>query len=93
MGIASMFILSLALAVYVEAQTRTITVDNTNRREYTYCPIPDSTARSLNAEIDGCPLMRVYINNWSSLTVLQQNTIDTQMRTLGFVDAGEHLIK
>ena len=70
-----------------------ITLDNSNRREYTYCPITDNLAKSLNAEIDGCPLVRVYVNNWNTLTSLQQTTIDSQLRGLGFVDAGEHIIR
>jgi len=77
---------------YVDAQIRTITVDNSNRREYTYCPINDQLAKT-NISVEGCPLVRVYVNNWSQLTSLQQTTIDTQIRGLGFVDAGEHIIR
>ena len=68
-----------------------ITLDN-NRREYTWCPINDQLAKT-NIEVNGCPIVRVYVNDWNRLTVLQQASIDSQMRGLGFVDAGEHIIR
>lgn len=74
------------------AQTRTVTVDNADRREYTWCPINDQLART-NISVEGCPLTRVYVNDWNKLSPLQQNTIDTQLRSLGFVDSDEHIIK
>lgn len=70
-----------------------VTVDNLNRREYTYCPISDANARFLNAEVNGCPLVRVFIPNWSNLSIAEQTAIDTRMRSMGFVDAGEHIIR
>lgn len=70
-----------------------VTVDNANRREYTYCPISDSNAKLMNAEINGCPVVRVFVNNWSNLSVAEQTAIDTRMRSMGFVDAGEHIIR
>ena len=82
-----------ASMIYADAQVRTITVDNSNRREYTYCPLSDSDVKSFGGEINGCPLMRVYVKNWNNLTPLQQSTIDTLMRGKGFVDAGEHVIR
>lgn len=69
-----------------------VSVDN-GRREYTWCPLTDSNAKTLNAEINGCPLVRVYINDWSRLTPLQQSDVDSRMRAMGFVDAGEHIIR
>jgi len=86
-------LLILGLLVYVEAQTRTITLDNSNRREYTYCPLSDSEIKSLNAEINGCPLVRIYVNDWNKLTSLEQTAIDTLLRGKGFVDSGEHILK
>lgn len=70
-----------------------ISLDSSNRREYTWCPMTDSNAKTLNAEINGCPLVRVYINDWNRLTPLQQSDIDSRMRAMGFVDAGEHIIR
>jgi len=75
------------------ASITTNTIDSSGRREYTYCPISDSLVKSLNAEINGCPLIRIYVNHWSSLTPLQQTDIDTKLRAIGFVDSGEHILK
>lgn len=69
-----------------------VSLDGSNRREYTWCPINDQLAKT-NVSIEGCPIVRIYVNDWSRLTPLQQTTIDTQLRTLGFVDAGEHVIR
>jgi hypothetical protein len=71
----------------------TITVDNANRREYTYCPLSDTDVKSFGGEIDGCPVVRVYVNNWSTLTPTEQTTIDTLLRSKGFVDSGENILK
>lgn len=70
-----------------------ITLDNNSRREYTWCPISDTNVKAMSAEISGCPVVRVSVNNWNSLSALEQNTIDTRMRAMGFVDAGEHIIR
>lgn len=70
-----------------------VTIDNANRREYTYCPISDANAKLLDAEVNGCPVVRVFINNWSNLSIAEQTAIDTRMRSMGFVDAGEHIIR
>jgi len=87
-------IIAVGIASYsYSASITTKTIDNSGRREYTYCPISDTLVKSLNAEIDGCPLTRVYVNNWNSLTPLQQTDIDTKLRAIGFVDSGEHIIK
>lgn len=75
------------------ASITTKTIDNSGRREYTYCPISDTLAKSMNAEINGCPLTRVYVNNWNNLTPLQQTDIDTKLRAIGFVDSGENILK
>lgn len=79
--------------ISAQIQQRTTTIDNLNRREYTYCPLSDSDVKAMSAEIDGCPLVRVYINDWNKLTLTQQNTIDTLLRNKGLVDTGEHIIK
>jgi hypothetical protein len=77
-------------AVIVSGALTTTTIDNAGRREYTYCPIDDTTVKSFNGEVDGCPLARVYINDWAKLTTVQQTAIDTKLRSLGFVDTGEN---
>ena len=68
----------------------TITTDNTDRRMYTYCPLNNNDILSFNGEVDGCPLARVYVNNWNSLTPTQQTTIDNLLTSKGFVDAGQN---
>lgn len=83
----------LTIAIAYGASLSTSTIDNAGRREYTYCPISDTLSKSLNAEINGCPLVRIYVNNWNSLTPLEQSTIDSQLRVIGFVDSGEHILK
>lgn len=68
----------------------TITTDNTGRREYGYCPIsPETMLSRAQFEVNGCPLVRVYITNWNQLTILDQQTIDSQLRSAGFKDIGE----
>jgi len=84
--------ISVTIVMSVGIAFGAITIDSSNRREYTWCPISDTTAKT-NIEVDGCPVVRVYINDWNRLTILQQSSIDTQMRGLGFVDAGEHVIR
>jgi len=86
------FILIAMLVSSIGLAYGAVTLDNSNRREYTWCPINDQLAKT-NISVEGCPLARVYINDWNRLTVLQQTTIDSQMRGLGFVDAGEHVIR
>lgn len=69
------------------------TIDNSGRREYTYCPLSDSDVKSMSAEINGCPLARVYVNDWNSKTPLEQTTIDILLRSKGFVDSSENILK
>jgi len=81
------------ISVAYSASITTTTIDNSGRREYTYCPISDTLAKSINGEINGCPISRVYINHWNQLTPLQQTDIDTKLRAIGFVDSGENILK
>lgn len=92
--ICGMIILAVGISfIAVNGSTsNTISLDNSNRREYTYCPINDELSKT-NIEINGCPLTRVYVNDWNRLTVGQQTQIDSQLRALGFVDAGEHILR
>ena len=65
-------------------------LDNSGRREYGYCPLsPETMLSRAQFEINGCPLVRVYITNWNQLTLLDQQTIDSQLRSSGFKDIGE----
>ena len=67
-----------------------ISIDNSGRREYGYCPIsPETLLSRAQFEINGCPLIRVYISNWNELTTIDQTTIDTQLKSLGFKDIGD----
>ena len=71
-----------------------VTLDNSGRREYGYCPInPETLLSRAQFEISGCPVVRVYISNWNQLTTLEQTTIDSQMRALGFKDISEFDIR
>ena len=75
---------------YVAYGASVSTIDNSGRREYGYCPIsPETMLSRAQFEINGCPLIRVYITNWNQLTVLDQQTIDSQLRSAGFKDIGE----
>ena len=65
-------------------------INNASRREYVYCPInPTTLDQSTTYEINGCPNVRIYVNNWNTLTPLQQTSIDAQLRGLGFKDPDE----
>jgi len=87
-------IIAVGIASYAySASITTTTLDNSGRREYTYCPISDTLAKAINGEINGCPLSRVYIKDWNKLTPLQQTDIDTKLRAIGFVDSGENILK
>ena len=92
LGIIGIIAGSISGIAYGSLTSNTITIDNSDRREYTWCPISDQLAKT-NIEIEGCPLTRVYVNDWNKLTVLEQTQIDTELRSLGFVDSGEHIIK
>lgn len=92
-ALSMIVLMAVIYSVNVQAQISRETIDNSGRREYTYCPISDNDAKSINAEINGCPLMRIYINAWNDLTPLEQSAIDSKLRSLGFVDSGEHIIK
>jgi len=99
--IPEIFLVLVTVAVFAiiaghesySASITTTTLDNSGRREYTYCPISDTLAKSINGEINGCPISRVYINHWNQLTPLQQTDIDTKLRAIGFVDSGENILK
>lgn len=66
------------------------TIDNSGRREYGYCPIsPETMLGRAEFEINGCPLVRVYITNYNQLSTIEKTTIDTQMRASGFRDISE----
>lgn len=87
--IAISLIVSVVLGSLSGIAYASITLDN-NRREYGYCPItPESMLNKAQFEINGCPIVRVYIVNWNQLSSLEQTTIDTQMRNAGFKDIGE----
>lgn len=68
----------------------TTTLDNTNRRMYTWCPLNATDISSFNGEIDTCPMARVYVNNWNTLSLQQQQTVDKILTAKGFVDAGQN---
>lgn len=72
------------------ASLNTSTIDNSGRREYGYCPLnTESLSSRAQIEVNGCPLVRVFITNWNQLSPIDQQTIDSQMRALGFKDIGE----
>ena len=82
----SAYIVSVITIVSASAQT----IDNSGRREYGYCPItPETISSRVGLEINGCPIIRVYVTNWNELTVLEQTTVDTQLRAMGFKDISE----
>ena len=87
---------SIPLITHALIQTpiATTTVDNADRREYVWCPLNSTNILSINptvnAELDGCPLVRVYVYHWDTLPVLNQTAIDTMLRSKGFTDAGEN---
>lgn len=75
---------ALSGAVYAQ------TIDNSGRREYVYCPIDPALLSSRTTyEINGCPTVRVYVDNWNSLTALDKTSIDSQLRSSGFKDVSE----
>ena len=90
--IIALSVVIMSAGFFAYAQTTT-TIDNADRREYTYCPLSDSDVKAFNGEINGCPLMRVYVDDWSKKTSLEQSTIDNMLRLKGFVDSGEHVLK
>lgn len=72
-----------------EKNDNAITVDNSDRREYVYCPIDTEELKVITTyEINGCPLVRVYIDNWTKLTLEEQTIIGQQMKANGFKDVG-----
>jgi hypothetical protein len=65
-------------------------LDNAGRREYVYCPVNPSLLSSRTTyEINGCPSVRIYVNNWNQLSVLDQTAIDSQLRSAGFKEPSE----
>jgi hypothetical protein len=89
-AITAMVLGSISGIAYGAITSSTITLDNSNRREYVYCPI-DTTTLSVSTtyEINGCPTVRIYINNWNTITELDKTSIDTKLRSAGFKDVGE----
>lgn len=81
--------IAISIPILANALTTTTTTDNADRRSYTWCPLNQTNIASFNGELDGCPLTRVYVNNWHSLTALQQTSIDIMLRSKGFIDSGE----
>lgn len=61
--------------------------DIQNRKEFTTCSIKPSEFPA-NAELEfyGCPTVRVYINNWDSLTPVEQSSITQLLTSKGFVE-------
>ena len=86
-GIIFGSIFGIAYGAIIE---NSITLDNSDRREYGYCPIsPEVMLSKAQFEINGCPIVRVYVSNWNSLSEIEKSTIDTQLRSSGFKDIGE----
>lgn len=80
----------LLVSVISYATALTTSVDSSNRRQYVYCPFdPTLFSSKTTFEISGCPLARIYVDNWNSLSPTDQTTIDTQLRNNGFKDIGE----
>ena len=77
-------------AIGLSVIPNSISVDSSNRREYVYCPIDSLLLSSKTTyEINGCPIVRIYVDNWNNLSALDQASIDTQLRNAGFKDVGE----
>lgn len=63
----------------------------TNRKEFTYCPntsilgnlhyINGSLAKT---SVEGCPLNRIYIEDWNNISVLDQTQIKSQLLSNGW---------
>lgn len=82
--ISSLVLGSLSGIVYAQS------IDNAGRREYVYCPIdPSLLSARTTYEINGCPTVRIYVDNWNNLPTLDKTTIDTQLRNSGFKDVSE----
>jgi len=80
---------TMSSMLYVQALSNP-SVDDSGRREYVYCPInPSLLDTSTTYELNGCPTVRIYVDNWNSLTALKQSSIDTQLRSAGFKDPNE----
>lgn len=78
------------LIIFAHGLTISPSVDQEGRREYGYCPIsPENMLSRAQFEINGCPLIRVYVTNWNQLSTPDQQTLDTQLRSAGFKDISE----
>lgn len=65
---------------YAIAQTEIIT-----RKEYVYCPIDvDTLDNSIVYEINGCPTVRMYVENYDRLDTLTRTNIDVTLKARGF---------
>jgi len=82
-------LVTMSSIIYVQALSIP-SIDNSGRREYVYCPLnPSLLDTSTTYELNGCPTVRIYVDKWNQLTLLQQTNIDTQLRSSGFKDPSE----
>ena len=75
----------LAVSGFAYAQ-----LQNETRKEYVYCPIDTELLdKSVTYEINGCPIIRVYVENYDRLDTLKRTQIDNTLRTDGFIPKEE----
>jgi len=65
--------------------------DDLARKEFIYCPqtnvlntVHYLNGTALSTTIEGCPSSRLYINDWNSISPLDQQTIKTQLLANGW---------
>ena len=80
-------IIALSATIYsVNAQIE----ETITRREYVYCPVDTSALdKTVTYEINGCPTVRIYVENYDRLTIIQKSDIDAKLRADGFLPKEE----
>lgn len=85
---------SVPLAIGQLAELADIDVKDTvsttdHRKPFGYCPVDDDTTTVLTKygvqyEIEGCPLSRVYVDNWNKLDAGTQQAIVNELASKGY---------
>lgn len=75
-------IIALSVTIYsVNAQIS----EPVTRKEYVYCPVDvNALDKSVTYEINGCPTVRIYVENYNTLDTLTKTNIDTTLKSQGF---------
>lgn len=75
--------------VSIDANTKNTLTSTDHRKSFGYCPVNTDTQTVLSKygasyTIEGCPLSRVYVDNWDKLPDLTKQSIVSELASKGY---------